>query len=396
MRILILAASHLPIPAYKGGATETLITNLLQQLKESDNLEVIVYSHCKREQNYLTQHKNVKYYYFEETLFEKLYTNLFRIFRIIFLKRINIPSSFAHRIVKNVNLSEFDLILIEGDKNQVNILRKKTKSIIVLHIHTVMTFTKFTPFAKKIFNNCDYILANSEFTQKVITEIKPDSGKKVLKFSNCIIIDDFRIPDKNIARDIIRKKYNINFDDKVFVFCGRLEPGKGVIELIKAFEKCSKNSKLLIIGASWFSSNVQTPYIKKIIEYSKKISNRIIFTGYIDHSELPRYYVAADVCVIPSIYEEAACLVGLEAQAAGLPIVASNIGGIPEFLWKGASSLVDVDNSFIDNLSNEMQLMISKEHNFNQREWDKFLRSYDIKNYYNEFIHILKEIGGDK
>ena len=55
--------------------------------------------------------------------------------------------------------------------------------------------------------------------------------------------------------------------------------------------------------------------------------DRVDFVGSVAHHELPYFYAAADVCVMPS-YSESFGLVGLEAQACGCPVVASDVSGL--------------------------------------------------------------------
>lgn len=395
-RIMIVAASYLPIPAYKGGATETLMTELLDRLKDNADYQFDVYSFCEPEGDYKTKSGSVTYHYIKPSLKDNLYLQFFRCLRLLCFKKINIPSSFAKRLSHDINLEQYDAIILEGDKNQVLTFRKRYKKKIILHIHTVITFTKHTPFAKKIFRECDYILANSQFTQKTISEICPEQSDKVIEFANCIDVSEFISIDRYYWRSAIRKKHNLSDNDKVFIFCGRLEEGKGVKELVQAFSRLDSNYKLMIVGASWYSTDKKTPYTDGLIEITQSISSRIVFTGYVKHEDIAKYYSAADVCVVPSIYEEAACLVVLEAQAAGLPIVASNIGGIPEFVYPQNGALVDVDNDFVVNLSSAMEEMIQRKDNFNNNmEIDKFMNSHDVATYAEKFLTILSKIGRD-
>jgi len=58
---------------------------------------------------------------------------------------------------------------------------------------------------------------------------------------------------------------------------------------------------------------------------------RVRFVGFVPHAEVPAWLAAADVLVLPSVYEELGSVL-LEAMAAGLPVVATSVGGIPEVL----------------------------------------------------------------
>lgn len=224
MKIMIVAAAGLPIPAYKGGATETLITELLSHIKVEDDLEIDVFSSCKKEENYTEGKGNIKYFYIQESLFDKLYTQFFRVIRLLTLKKTNIPCAFARKLCKIVDLNKYDAIVLEGNKNQVNVIRKNYKGKIILHIHTAMTFTKETPFAQRIMSNCDLILGNSEYTASVIKEIDPKQSEKVIAFPNCIDVSLFQNGADDNAVEAVRNQYGITADDYLYIYCGRIEP----------------------------------------------------------------------------------------------------------------------------------------------------------------------------
>ena len=63
-----------------------------------------------------------------------------------------------------------------------------------------------------------------------------------------------------------------------------------------------------------------------------EISDKVIFTGRIDHEKLESYYAAARVVVVPSRWPEPFGMVGIEAMARGRPVVAFDTGGISDWL----------------------------------------------------------------
>lgn len=139
---------------------------------------------------------------------------------------------------------------------------------------------------------------------------------------------NFRLTSKIHART----KLKLDSREKVILYVGRFDERKGIETLVRAFallkERDLKNIKLMIVGGS--SANmpdgIERDRIENIVN-KLGLKDSTIFVGRIGHDVLPLYYTAADVCVIPSHYEPFG-LVAIEAMACGVPVVASNVGGL--------------------------------------------------------------------
>jgi D-inositol-3-phosphate glycosyltransferase len=118
---------------------------------------------------------------------------------------------------------------------------------------------------------------------------------------------------------------------RLLLFVGRLERLKGVEVAIRALgllrDRRHDDVRLLILGEDSHEGEESEKERLKAIAAEVRVRDRVDFVGSVAHHELPYFYAAADVCVMPS-YSESFGLVALEAQACGCPVVASGVSGL--------------------------------------------------------------------
>ncbi len=136
----------------------------------------------------------------------------------------------------------------------------------------------------------------------------------------------FQPMDRSVARREIR--YG---SERLLLFVGRLERLKGVEVAIRALgllrDRQHDDVRLLILGEDSHEGDENEEERLKAIASDVDVRDRVDFIGSVAHHELPYFYAAADVCVMPS-YSESFGLVALEAQACGCPVVASDVSGL--------------------------------------------------------------------
>ncbi|MDW7726922.1 MAG: glycosyltransferase family 4 protein [Candidatus Methanoperedens sp.] len=120
-----------------------------------------------------------------------------------------------------------------------------------------------------------------------------------------------------------------------FLFVGRLEKQKGVIYLIKAAEvlKDRNDFEIIIVGEGSESDSL----IRTVQELD--LRGIIKFKGKVDEQILNEYYMGCDAFILPSLWEGMP-LTLLEAAAAGMPIIASDVGGISSLFTNGENALI--------------------------------------------------------
>jgi len=152
-------------------------------------------------------------------------------------------------------------------------------------------------------------------------------------------LDVFRPQSKELARLLL----GYPGDHRLFVFVGRLEPLKGVDVILRAFSLLTAggqhpSARILVLGDDSGAGECER---LRVLARELRIEERVGFCASIAQNRLPNYYAAAEACLIPS-YSESFGLVGLEAQACGTAVIASNVEGLASIVREGVTGfLVD-------------------------------------------------------
>ncbi len=183
------------------------------------------------------------------------------------------------------------------------------------------------------------VTVNSSYTRAAVAKISKLGNIKVIPMG--VDLKLFSSASSSAAA-IVRKRYGIGKNGRMLLFVGRLAEKKGVTYLIaamKAVVKAFPDCRLVVIG--------EGPEKSSLVQQSRQLglSNSVIFAGSVQNSALPAFYKAADAFVLPSIVDsmgdtEGLGVVLLEAAAAGCPVVASNIGGIPDVVAHNKTGLL--------------------------------------------------------
>lgn len=126
---------------------------------------------------------------------------------------------------------------------------------------------------------------------------------------------------KQTFDDSLRQQLGIPTQAPVLISASRLSREKGVHLAIQAMAQLT-NAHLVIAGQGPDETTLQT------LTQNSDASSRIHFVGFVPNQELPRYFHMADLFVLPTLRHEGLPITILEALASGLPIVATDIGGI--------------------------------------------------------------------
>lgn len=175
-------------------------------------------------------------------------------------------------------------------------------------------------------------------------------------------------------------------DEQIILFAGRLSKGKGLLDLLSAFVSINErtDSRLLIAGKGELQSQLET----RISELN--LDSAVDLLGYRD--DIPQIMKGADVFALPS-YREGTPLVISEALAAGTPVVASAISGIPEQIVHGESGYL-VEPGDVEELEFYLEKLLSnpglrEEMAGNARD---YIQKFSVERTKQEKVQLYREL----
>lgn len=396
MNIVIITNGTLPVPNVKGGGAETLVTALVSE-NEKNNNKMKVFSIANKEADEESKKYHNTFFYFmknqKRTVIDRLRCRLLNDF-----PREH-PYSFS-KVYRQIKNSEIDKIIIENSPWQFPYFVKKFGEKVYLHLHNDWINESLDYKYRKRYinaiNNSGGVIAVSQYLKERIKTVGLVDDNKIKVLYNATDVGLFLKKSNSSEINNLKSKLDIKESDIVLIYSGRLCKEKGVLELIKAFEKVEKYNatiKLVIIGSVSYGENTNDEYTEQIEKYVNNNHN-IITTGFVDYKEISKYYQIGDIQVIPSVWNEPFGLVAIEGAASGLPIISTDSGGLREIFENNYALVVD-RNNIVDNLEKAITKLISnKDSRYYYIEKSKQLikdhQEFDYKCYYKQFLNIIE------
>jgi len=215
----------------------------------------------------------------------------------------------------------------------------------------------------KVLKNSAKIIAISQFTKQEILDFFPDVNENKIMVTHLGVDSIFKkVADEESLQ--IKSKYGLA---KPFIITvSTIEPRKNLKNLLRSYALVQNKLEhdLVIVGAYGWKSADHMTLIHKL-----KLEGRVKYTGYVDTSDLPALYSAADIFIYPSLYEGFG-LPPLEAMACGCPVITSNCSSLPEVVGDAA---IQINPKNIEQLAFAIECLIAN------NDMKEFLREAGLK-----------------
>lgn len=400
MKVLIVSPCILPIPAVKGGAVLTLIESLVAQNEIKKNMDLtVVGSYYEEAVKKSKDYPDTRFIFLKQSsairntdkLIDSMLGKVKKDGKIHqYLWKMHIVSEVKKILKKN----DYDRVIFQNSGYLLNVLKDKSitekyKGKLYYHLHNDIPGNVYIEGVKQ----CELQLISRYLAKKVNKLCGCDMSNQIHIVKNGFKTQLFADKQSEAEKSELKKSLGIDNDKKVIVFAGRITPYKGIKELLEAFKRLdTKNTVLMIIGSHNFGSGQTSPFEQQIVRSMDEMGDSVVFTGYIPYAQMWKYYQLADVAVLPSMWEEPAGLTMIEAAAAGVPVVTTISGGIPEYLNDELAIFVKRDDDIVSSIEKAINKVFD-----NPDKWNRIAQSaseyvqnnFSEEKFYEDFVGSL-------
>lgn len=396
MKVAIVTSGFLPVPASKGGAVENLIENIMKQNEKFADMEMTIFSiYDDKAEEMMENYKNANAIFIKKNIFISFFDSIIFFIAKFILKKKNSYSYrfilqrlyFFKKVSKYLRENDYDKILLENHPSQYLTLKlknnyKKYEGKYYYHCHNEFPSTYG---CRKIILNTKKFISVSQYRANNIIKYLGIKDDQSIVVRNGIDESKFNYEMTDIEKNKIRQKYDIDKNDKIIVYAGRIIHGKGIFELLKALQKVNyANYKLLLVGAALNDLKEKTNFELDVEKEIQKLNGKVKITGFVKYDEISKIYKTSDLAIFPSIMPDSAPLTVIEAMTCGLPIITTTSGGIPEYANDKCAIILKIDDKLIDNIAKSIDDLLSNEKKRKQmgREAYNSSKELTIENYY--------------
>ena len=358
MKVCLIAPPFLPVPAVKGGGRETLIELLVMENEKKRLLDLHVLSPFDEAARKFSRHyPSTKFTFLTNkgaTVYKRSAWKLARAYQR-YLKPDVILNPYYVEVAEFLASAQFDLVIDEAGPHPD--LRGISRLIGIgktgIHLHCVADQTK------ELHGLSGFSISVSDYVRSRWMSARANEEDDYV-VCNGVDTSLFTASYPDDLRASLRGDYGFKDDDFVVLYCGRIAPEKGLIQLFRAIERVRDHRvKLLIAGEKDVNSDRNGNYFKEVIDRVEASDSKYRYLGYVDNRKLKDVYCASDVQVIPTICEEAAGLVAIEGMLSGLPQIGANSGGLVEYVDESCSVVVDRGENFVNGLADAIVKLLN-------------------------------------
>ena len=207
-------------------------------------------------------------------------------------------------------------------------------------------------FAETAMEACEKVICISADNEHLVRKAFPQYVDKIVRMRNGYNPDIFY--PQELSREEVLGRYGLSYAGQdIILFAGKMTRFKGIDVLVDAaatYEVELPNALTILAG-----DGEERPALE---EQARRLGlSRMHFIGNVPQSELARLYNIADIDLVPSRREPFG-LVAVEAMACGTPVVATNQGGLPDFVNDSVGALVNPEDA--DDLANGIMLTLGR------------------------------------
>ncbi len=408
--IAIITTGLLPVPSVMGGAVENLVQNFIDENERQGGPRLTVYSTATPDAI-----KKAKMYTHTDFVFiqtpwviRAADSILYSIFRRLVdtnksasLRAILQRLYFLRKVSSHIARKNHRKILFENAIIQTHILRwyknqERYKGRVYVHIHNEIT---------NFYKTYEYlvgakIIVVSKFIKDslIAKSAQGNEGSGPLQnvsvLKNAVDNTRFTAMTRKRASKLLHQQYTIDASKKIVLFSGRLTPEKGIDALLRALDRVrEQNYQLLVVGSSFFGTDIKNPFLKELRDLTEAHREHVTFTGYIDYDKMPLLYRGCDFAVLPSVCNDAAPLTVIESITAGLPMITTNRGGIPEYASDKAAILLDTDENLEQSIAKNIEKLLREDDTLHamSKAGQKAAKDMTLYNYYRGLLKELEE-----
>lgn len=338
-------------PPVESGSVAIWIYQVTRRLSQS--CHVTVYARQSTAQKRVEHREGVCYRYIS-TVFDRRVLRVLYLLSRLFRRRRPYFASWLYyfeyivRVSLDLRRAGCDIVHVQNLSQFVSVIRALNPTVrVVLHMHCEW-LTQLDPnLIVRRLEKVDSVVGCSEYITERVRRRFPQFADRCRTIHNGVDVNRYSTKDHEKDKTVKR-----------ILFVGRISPDKGLHVLLDAFEKVAREYPLAHLDIIGPQAAPPVAYIFKLSDEPKVsglislchgdymtqlrdqlpplLMGRVSFWEAVPHGALPERYAAADVYVQPS-FTEAFGMPVAEAMAAGVPVVGTRIGGIPEIVQDGTT-----------------------------------------------------------